>query len=145
MTRDQMSLQRFGNADVYLVKWTMDGTNVWTVVTGRPTVSRMLAEVISHVGEITWYYGDPTLEQAYTSFAQQIAVPYGSLPEPEVTVANGDSTVVGEATASYALEAECPACGLPAEVPGEGRYCGACEDFEGHCRNDHCMTCGKPT
>lgn len=39
----------------------------------------------------------------------------------------------------------CPACGLPAEVPGEGRYCGNCQDHEGTCRNDHCMTCGEPT
>lgn len=39
----------------------------------------------------------------------------------------------------------CPACGLPVESPGEGRFCGHCQDHEGHCRNDHCMTCGETT
>lgn len=42
-------------------------------------------------------------------------------------------------------ERVCPTCQLPAEVPGEGRFCGSCEDYEGHCRNDHCMTCGEGT
>ncbi len=39
----------------------------------------------------------------------------------------------------------CPACGLLAASPGEGRYCGSCEDHEGHCPADHCMTCGADT
>lgn len=40
---------------------------------------------------------------------------------------------------------KCPTCGKLAEIPGEGRFCGSCQDFEGHCAEDHCMTCGGDT
>lgn len=37
-------------------------------------------------------------------------------------------------------------CNLPIDPEGqEGRYCGVCEDHEGHCPEDHCATCGAST
>lgn len=39
----------------------------------------------------------------------------------------------------------CLSCSEPAEDSGEGRYCGSCEDYEGTCVNDHCLTCGRTT
>lgn len=39
----------------------------------------------------------------------------------------------------------CPECGEPEAIPGEGRYCPECQDYEGHCHDDHCMTCGAMT
>lgn len=41
----------------------------------------------------------------------------------------------------------CPSweCDLPAEDSGEGRWCPSCQDYEGTCNDDHCLTCGALT
>lgn len=38
-----------------------------------------------------------------------------------------------------------PECDLAAVDSGEGRFCGTCQDYEGTCANDHCLTCGSRT
>ena len=43
------------------------------------------------------------------------------------------------------LTPRCISCDAPAVDSGEGRFCGACSDYEGTCVNDHCLTCGAST
>jgi hypothetical protein len=38
-----------------------------------------------------------------------------------------------------------PGCDQLAVDSGEGRFCGECQDYEGTCWDDHCLTCGAPT
>jgi hypothetical protein len=42
-------------------------------------------------------------------------------------------------------EGQCLSCEERAEDSGEGRFCGKCQDYEGTCINDHCLTCGAGT
>jgi len=41
----------------------------------------------------------------------------------------------------------CPECNWvrPDGYEDEGRFCGMCQDYEGTCPQDHCMTCGAGT
>lgn len=41
--------------------------------------------------------------------------------------------------------AKCLSCNELAVDSGEGRFCGYCQDHEGTCINDHCLTCGATT
>lgn len=36
-------------------------------------------------------------------------------------------------------------CDQLAVDSGEGRFCGECQDYEGTCVDDHCLTCGAST
>jgi len=47
--------------------------------------------------------------------------------------------------ASPETPAQCLSCDEPRADSGEGRYCGQCQDYEGTCINDHCLTCGAST
>lgn len=50
--------------------------------------------------------------------------------------------------AAESLPEVCPAwpdCDELAVDSGEGRFCGQCQDYEGTCANDHCLTCGAST
>jgi hypothetical protein len=38
-----------------------------------------------------------------------------------------------------------PECDQPLVDSGEGRFCSNCQDYEGTCRNDHCLSCGART